>query len=321
MAKDGKTFFIWLVVIVVGIYLLAPNVLTDLFSATGGGVDSGADAGTPDIDACVGVEDVTLTISSAEKYNPSATVDGSHRLLIKTDGYWIDVGYVEEDGTTTLSVGDQFEIIMRENSSTHYPVLMDGIAGYPDGATNCRGTHRVFAELLDYDTAFNTVIITDKDGSLNGEGAYDIGAGATATSQVLLEATSEDGFGSPGAGLNLLVCEYNKTEVDSLTLKGTDVTTTGVSLPQVHTNIIAGSPGYAVVGFPPVENLQEIVVDVTIEMDSSYGTPVSDINCTLYDTTFFRDPDTNEVTSGVEDSTGTDKGQTSSTDTFGIDLT
>jgi len=318
MADMGKWF---IVLALVGVIILGDvggigSKLKDLelFSTT-----DDSELTTEDViasDTLCTVEDVTVTLTSQEKYNIDATVNGADRLLVRTNGVWIDKGYYTDGSSVTLSVGDEYQAIMRENSSTHYPELETGTIGYPEGASNCRGTHQIYAQVLDYDTTFPNAYIIDEDGSLNGDGNYNINAGDVATSTVTMKATSEDGFGSPGSGFNVLVCEYNTTEFSALSISdaGSDVaTSSAVSAPQRHTNNLTGSPGKVVYGFEPIEDVQKVVLDITVQADSTNGgNPSQDVFCSAYDTVWFRDTVTNDVTGGVEDTQAstTNKGQT-----------
>lgn len=267
-------------------------------------------------DAICTVEDVTVTLLSQEKYNIDATVNGADRVLVRTDGVWIDKGFFTDGASLTLSVGDEFQAIMRENSTSHYPELETGIIGYPEGADSCRGTHQIYATVLDWDTTFPNAYVIDEDGSLNGDGAYNIAAGDVATSTVTMKATSEDGFGSPGSGYNVVVCEYNTTEFVSLAIKdaGSSVeTSSAVSAPSRHVNNLTGSPGKVVYGFESIQNVEKVVLDITVQADSTNGgNPSQDVFCRLYDSVWFRDSVTNDITGGLEDTQATtaDKGQT-----------
>ena len=316
MADLGKWF---LLLGVVGILLVATPLGDKVAELPIFSTSDTGELGTEDViaeDEFCTVEDVTVTLTSQEKYNVDATVNGADRLLVKTDGIWIDKGYYTDGSSVTLAVGDEYQAIMRENSSSHYPELETGVIGYPAGADSCKGTHQIYSQVLDYDTTFPNAYIIDEDGSLNGDANYNIAAGDVATSTVTLKATSEDGFGSPGSGYNVMVCEYNTTEFTSLSIKdgGSDIeTTSSVSAPQRHTNNLTGSPGKVVFGFKPLENVQKAVFDITVQADSTNGgAPVQDVFCSFYDTVWFRDTTTNAVVGGIEDTQAstTNKGQT-----------
>lgn len=268
----------------------------------------------------------TVKVSSRDKYVPSTEANGAHRVLVKRsngEDVWMNWGLYAEDDTFEATPGDHYDIIMQENSTGHYPVEHKG-------RFKCAPAETIWGLVPAMDTGLNTnswivssqgqvIDITNNNQTL---GANDI---KTVTFHIV--ASSETAFGV-GPGKNKMTCQYNNTLYDGLSVSGAYIIgQNGASTPVTIEETV--NPGFYIFSaqyyveesfdLPVIEDSDELVFKMTVDVASYNPTTIGvnqHINCTLYDTTIFRNTDTDMPMYGIEDNDHADKGQTSLYEVF-----
>ena len=287
MAMDGKTWAI-IAVVLIGGYMLYTGSITL----------PGSKVVTPtttqirqDLDGlCVGVESTTVTLNAFEKFNRGTTdTTSAHRVFVKTNGngQYVDLGYYQDGASFSSDPGTKYKVIFAENSTTHYPVLVEG-------EIPCKSNLPISAEIVDWDTSF-TLKCWNPDGNIGtlnqtgSQGGYDLGTGdVMETWDCTLQSTSKDGFGISGEK-NVLVIEANR----AITKLSSSLPSTSV---QRAKRPRGGNYDEYAFEFDYIEDLGKVDFTITIESVNSTGivgtadASVNALNITYFDNCIYQAP-------------------------------
>jgi hypothetical protein len=251
-------------------------------------------ATTPAGGPIVQVTGCTVTLSAVDKYTKgSAQANTWFEYRHLGDATWTSK---VTGGTIAVDPGDELEILADYNMTTGYAVH---IAKYvacqnPDGTY--KSTDTVEVETADKYTANGTATFYNSDGAAATAEAMIAGDKGVSV-ELLFKGTYQKDYGNAKVGYNILNCQANSTEIDTLTVTGT-----GVGTVDVPTNIITATSGFDDYTYkiPAFESNAKISVDVSIDASDTIN-PANDIVCTVYDSNFDVDATTNNVISGIQD--------------------
>ena len=216
------------------------------------------------------VEDTTVTLSSINKYNQTATGE-THR-------YRIDGGAsrtVSDAGTFTASPGNNIEILFGNGAPTtaHFGALQNVVVP-------CDGTIEYTAEVIQNGTV--GIDVFNEEGNListadNVDENETLAAGDVVTIQGKVKGTFERGI--PYGGI--LVVEYNTTEIDDVIIQFAGRPIEEVSTPSVLT-VANTDHKFKTFVVPPF--LSNEILDFTVTIDADDTTnpgAVDDIDLRL----------------------------------------
>lgn len=258
--KQGINGWVVLVVALLA-YAFIPGVQNSINGIFGqvGPAPTQPGGGTPAVMPTIcPIEDTTVQIDTQDKFAKNTEIsNGSHRVFI--DG--VDRGYVAEAGSLSASPGQEYKIIIAENSTGYYSVIKTG-------TIPCKGTLDVTGGAAIFDNS-PTITQWNENGEVitaTGSTAVDLSASAIVTAPFKIAVTSKQAFGNPdhpGNG-NAVCINYNKTAFDEIKVDG-------AKKAPVPTQISTGSTNETMCWyFPAIQN----------DPDVADGTKVSDL---LYD--------------------------------------
>lgn len=250
----------------------------------------------------VQVTGCTVTLSAVDEYTKgSAQANTWFEYRKIGDQTWTPV---VTGGTISTSPGVQYEILADYNFTTGYAVH---IPTYTACLVNgqYQSTDTVEVETADKYSSGITATFYNSDGT--PATAETMIAGDKGVSvELLFKGTYQKNFGSSKVGYNIMNCKANTTEIDTLTVTGT-----GVGSVDVPTNIITATSGYDDYTYkvPTLESNGKYSFDISMDASDTVNPGVSNVTCTMYDTNFDIDADTNKVISGIQDEDKNNLGQ------------
>lgn len=214
MAKQGINGWVVLVIALLA-YAFIPgvqNAVNGIFGQVGP-APAPTSGGTTSPTICP-IEDTTVQVDTNDKFSKATEAsNGSHRIFVDN----VDRGYVAEGGTFSVSPGQEYKVILVQNSTGYYPATKTG-------TVPCRGTLDVSGGVAIYDNSL-TFTQWDENGQVitaTGSVAVDMSADSVYTLPFKIAVTSKQSFGNPdhvGNG-NVLCASYNRTAYDSFKVDG-----------------------------------------------------------------------------------------------------
>jgi len=264
-----------------------------------------------------GLEDISFTPSAVRMGRLGTAMPDGHRLfVVGGDGSIVDNGVIANLGSTTLSVGQKYKLLMAENSSTYYtkPVGYAAYGGEKD--VDCQDPYRIqgVTAINGYSGGVSAPTITFKNSAGTASTAQAIGAGETQTVSLKIRAGADSCLTNPDSNRNLAIsCRYNKTDYLRVEFReGKKISTPSwVTLPYADFQAETYELPDKLCDGLGLPSEKEYLIDV--EAKTSTTNPTSHANCTLVDADFDVNAQTLDLIDGYEDEDGNNIGATNET--------
>lgn len=308
--KDVKKLFGTSGIVLLGVFLLGAFAVPSLTSPLNGvttGTPSGLSVTTqPSNNACLSVAKTTVTMSTVDKYNSTAT-GGTHRYRVN-GGPWTTVSNA---GTFTASPGDKLDVLWY-NGATDGWYSRTGSYTVPCAGT-FTPTENGDAVKLALNGSVTSTVKNDK-GQVTVVGVTNqtLSAGDVKDTEVTLSGQYQRDY---PYGF-IAVVEYNKTALDAVTLTQNGQELASASLPQSYNTLKASSfssvKAYAI---PALISNDNLIIKATLDADDSFnpgyvtgaGGDGDNVTITYFPLNYFVDDKNGGVAGGpaTEDETGT----------------
>lgn len=310
MAVDGK-----MIVGVALVALIAWGFYTDgKFASLGvkpSAEDQAQQVQTVKVEGACASDPATLTAVLQKKYSASTSM-ASENVTIVVNG--VEKSTKKNGQTESVNSKNNVELYFGLESGTYY-------TSYAKGVIPCAGSietsdNRIFSpadayQLYQMDAATTAVmsLINKADYTVNPTTALTLGVGSSKSVEITITPTYEDGLGTPCG--NVLSCQYNTTAYATSVAEALRLSDDGVELP-VATNpsstlwaalsVQHGKKSWQLPAFDG-KKITEKKYDLAIKAHDTNNPSAGggDINCTIFDTDFFR-TNTGGYACGIEDS-------------------
>jgi len=239
----------------------------------------------------------SVTFNSIDKYTRTADTTGSAIHFRKEGGLaWTSA----TPGTAIASVMNAFEnfdVVFYDDNTARYGKMISY-------EVPCQENPSLDVESVAVATASAMSGYTDNpDGTQNSNSnQWAMGANSVKTFTITIGGESEKSYGNPYCGgRNVLVFEYNSTEIDGIT--------SNLAKAETPTQHSVSAIDHKTKAFyvDPIEDTDEIQIKVTVDSDDSVD-PTEDITWTLYDVQYYFDKYSGDVLCDVEDELDADLG-------------
>ena len=295
MNKKGKTNMWPIVVLVVAVLVLFyPNISNMI----GGGEAPAEETTETDIGYVCPVDTTTLGFSLVD-------VDDPGTQLYQLARYWVEglpQGEVNTSASVTVSPGDIVDVWFGSSSTTDYGSLEEDIE------IPCKGTFDISGSFYTEDESVS-ITIYDEENDLAQTGAANnqtLGIGEQVEMRMRVKGNYETYYGNPEVSLdNVLLIEYDKSEIDEVTVIGPDGELAKSSVPLLED----AASGFTEMGFvfPKIEGSESVDYTLVINADDVEN-PSADMTIKIYDADFFYNSETGEIEEGWEDQSTNDIG-------------
>lgn len=284
MAKIKTQTIVIIAAVVLGLFLLKP----DLFEGLGLGSTTGGDSNDGDGDISGDVcssNNALLKISAFDIELAGSSVGGSHRVYAPGNL----VTSLTDASTSTVPVKSTFNILVGNNSESYYNKLVTT-------STSCVDKYER-VELANAGTLTLTAVNDDSITKNAAANRQAITADELVEVDVTYDVSANDYWGNPDiSNKNVISCQYDKTYIQSVQVSGasrgntpathsfTNTTLDGVDSWEIG-NLADGSKG-----------------QLTLEIQASSTEPVSQlIECDFYDANYDINENNLNVIEGIED--------------------
>jgi len=285
------------------------------------------------VEGACGVDSTTLTVNLEKKYSQSTSMSAENSTIVVNGA---EVSTKAHGSSQTVSPGNKVDIYNALYSNTYYTSKASGIVpcegaiytSTSNGWLSPKDAHKVIQ--MEAATASSTLFsVVNNDGTSTnfpgGTTAQAIAAGQTKKYTITLTPTFEDGIGVDG---NVYSCQYNTTAYDNE--NPLRLTSGGANLPSAanpsNTLWTSISTDHSKMSWalPTFDGgvVSEYKMELFTKADGNYNPNAGggDVNCTLFDTDYFK-TDSGEFKTGIEDSDdNSDVGLTSTATAHGTGL-
>lgn len=264
---------------------------------------------------CQSTTSPNLTVLVQDKYSHSATA--------------VNYAYRVNGGTWTTGNGASISISGNPGALVDIELAPDNTSYYGESTYGyvmpCSETPQFVMEVATVATTSMTSLVWNDDGTPNSATvAQALGAGENPNLELKLKGEKDKDYGDPFDGeYNVLVCPFNKTTFDDMTISGL---TEADGIPD-QVDLTSGYSYKAwevpILSSNTQNNGQGLVYTITLDTDdTNQPTILDNITCTLYDAQTYWDGTSgvSKYLTGVEDETNTDVG-ISSEESFTIYVT